>query len=131
MDLDKAIVVVARRMNKRAEELRGRTPIVEVIDHVMSETKCKNYEEFFRILLENPRVLYDLASLRVKNAIVDSFLSMLFTEIFSRFGLGELGPLLLEAIKAGDKAEVKKIFLKVAEAVKEAEEKESKTSIET
>ncbi|MEM1659395.1 MAG: hypothetical protein QXX87_05915 [Candidatus Jordarchaeales archaeon] len=92
MDLDEAIVVVARRMNKRAEELRGRTPIVEVIDHVMSETKCKNYEEFFRILLENPRVLYDLASLRVKNAIVDSFLSMLFTEIFSRFGLGELGP---------------------------------------
>ncbi|MEM1512890.1 MAG: hypothetical protein QXN15_10085 [Candidatus Jordarchaeales archaeon] len=124
VDLEEAIRVVARRMSKRGSELRGNVPTIGLVDRIMSEVGCEDHEDFLGRLLENPKEFYELALLRLKSSVADSFLSLLFTDVFSRFGLGELGPVFLEAMKTGDKIKVKEIFLKVAEAVKEVEEKE-------
>lgn len=124
--MDEAIRVVARRMSRRERELRDSVPTVGLVDRIMSEVGCESHEDFLTRLLENPKEFYELALLRLKDFVADSFLSLLFIDVFSRFGLGELGLVFLEAMKAGDKIKVKEIFLKVAEAIKEVEEKEEK-----
>ncbi|MBS7287735.1 MAG: hypothetical protein KIH01_03040, partial [Candidatus Freyarchaeota archaeon] len=117
MDLEEAIRFVAGRMARRAEEMQD-YPTVRLLEAIMSELGCKSYEELIRRLLDNPKEIYGYALSRVKEELTNSFLGMLFFDVFSRFGVGDLAPAYIEALREGDRENLRKIFLKVAEAVK-------------
>jgi len=110
-------------MSRRAKDLKG-LPHIELIELIMNETECKDYEDFLRRFFDNPKEFYEFALSRLSKPVADSFLGLLYIGIFSRFGLGDLGMTFFNAVKAGDKAKMKEIFMKLAEVIKELEEKE-------
>lgn len=117
LDLDEAVRIIAGRMSRRAREIKKDVPIIMMVEQAMAELGCKNYEELLKKLLESPREVYDFALTKLEK-ISDSFLSMLFTNVFSRFNLENSGAVFLEALRTGDKAIIEEIFMKVAEAIK-------------
>lgn len=122
MDLEEAIRIVAGRMSRRAVKMRD-YPTVRLTENVMKELGCKSYEELLKWVLDNPRETYDYALSRIKN-LTDSLLGMFLFDVFSRFGVGDLAPAYIEALRRNDREGVREIFLKLAEAVKRKEEEE-------
>ena len=125
MDFDSAVKIVAERMSRRAKDLKG-LPHVELVELIMNEVGCKDYEDFLRRFLDDPKEFYDLALSRLNKPVAESLLGLLYVNIFSRFGLGELGVAFFDAVKAGDKAKMKEVFMKLAEVINELEEREKK-----
>ncbi len=118
MDLDEAVRVISERVEARIREtLKEDVPVSKLMEKIRKELNVKNYREFLLFLLENPRRVYDALSSLMGEA-ADSFLAMLFSNVFSRYGVEERGVTLLEAIREGDKETLKRIFLEVAEVVK-------------